>query len=280
MNSVYGVMALPTFRLYTHEIAEAITRHGREIIEHTKNVVEDNGYTVVYGDTDSVFVSGISDTNRAVDLESAINDRYNEYASAHSLVNHRLRIEFEAFSPVMLLVKKKRYAMRLDNGENKIAGFQLKRSDTQPLARTMQERVINYILDGAKAPEVISWYEDHKTMVLNGELDKQIGIPRKFTKKLEEYKSNYAVNGALYSNEHLNKNISAGDKVVTYHIKSTTFGFPSTTSIALEYEEDIPKQFHIDRKKHWDRIDKALFPLLDDAKLIQKTKQSGLEDFL
>ena len=162
MNSFYGVMALPTFRLYTPAMAAEITKHGREIIEHTRDVVEDMGYTVIYGDTDSVFVSGINDTDAARELESAINSKYNDYVSTFGIKEHRLQIEFEAFAPRALMVKKKRYAMRLDDGTNKIAGFQLKRSDTQPLARRLQETVINYILDGAKAPEVIEWYNKEK----------------------------------------------------------------------------------------------------------------------
>jgi len=40
MNSFYGVMAFPSFRLYTPEMAEEVTRRGREIIEFTKKVVE------------------------------------------------------------------------------------------------------------------------------------------------------------------------------------------------------------------------------------------------
>lgn len=40
MNSFYGVMAFPSFRLYTPQMAEEVTRRGREIIEFTKKVVE------------------------------------------------------------------------------------------------------------------------------------------------------------------------------------------------------------------------------------------------
>lgn len=46
MNSFYGVMALPTFRLYEQLVASEITRHGREIIEMTAKAVEEfNGTT-------------------------------------------------------------------------------------------------------------------------------------------------------------------------------------------------------------------------------------------
>ena len=46
MNSFYGVMALPTFRLYEPKVASEDTRHGREIIEYTKQCVEEFNETI------------------------------------------------------------------------------------------------------------------------------------------------------------------------------------------------------------------------------------------
>ena len=42
MNSFYGVMALPTFRLYEQKVASETTRHGREIIMEAKRLVEED----------------------------------------------------------------------------------------------------------------------------------------------------------------------------------------------------------------------------------------------
>lgn len=279
MNSFYGVMALPTFRLYTHAMAAEITKHGREIIEHTKNVVKEHELTVVYGDTDSVFVAGIDSVSDAKLLEQNINRRYDDYAASHNLESHRLQIEFEGYASRALFVKKKRYAMKLDNGEYKIAGFQLKRSDTQPLARDLQEKILHMILEGAKAKDIYQWFIETKNGALKGAYDTKIGIPRKFVKELSEYTNNYAVNGAEYSNKYLNKHFGAGDKVFVYHIDRVTTAKP-TRSIALEFDEDIPDGFLIDRKKHWSRIEKAVMPLLLDADCVEKTKQKTLGDFL
>jgi DNA polymerase, archaea type len=279
MNSFYGVMALPTFRLYTHAMASEITKHGREIIEHTKNVVKEHELTVVYGDTDSVFVAGIDSKSDAELLEQSINRRYDDYAASHNLESHRLKIEFEGYASRALFVKKKRYAMKLDDGKYKIAGFQLKRSDTQPLARDLQEKILHMILEGAKAKDIYQWFIDIKNGTLKGAYDTKIGIPRKFVKELSEYTNNYAVNGAEYSNKYLNKHFGAGDKVFVYHIDRVTTAKP-TRSIALEFDEDIPDEFLIDRKKHWSRIEKAVMPLLLDADCVEKTKQKTLGDFL
>jgi DNA polymerase I len=275
MNSFYGVMAFPSFRLFKQEMAAAITKHGREIIEHTKTVVEDTGYTVIYGDTDSVFVSGIPNTNDANKLESAINKRYNDYASNHNLDSHRLRIEFEAFAPRALLVKKKRYAMKLDDGTYKIAGFQMKRSDTQPLAKELQEKILHMILEGASVRDVQSYYKNIRDEVYQKMHIEKIGIPRKFTKDLDEYNGGYAIEGAIYANQHFSKNFGAGDKVVSYHIKYV-LGHEPTQSLCLEYGDPIPRGFTVDIKKHWDRIDKAITPLLEDVGLASIDVQTTL----
>jgi DNA polymerase I len=275
MNSFYGVMALPTFRLYEQKVASETTRHGREIIEFTKSIAEDEGYEVIYGDTDSVFVSGINNSSDATILESTINRSYDTYIrDSIGTEVHRLRIEFEGYATRTIMVAKKRYAMKLDDGSYKIAGFQMKRSDTPPLAREMQERIIHMILDGAKLKEAYDYYYDMQADIKRGVYNESIGMPRKFTKKLDQYQRNYAVSGAEYSNEYLGKHIGAGDKCIIYHIKN----HKDTNSIALESGDPIPKGYIVDTKKHWERINKSLSKLLGD--FLPKDKQQSLAAFL
>ena len=280
MNSFYGVMALPTFRLYEQKVASETTRHGREIIEYTKDVVTKEGYDVIYGDTDSVFVSGIPTISDAESLESRINAGYESLASDSGLTSHRLKIEFEDFATRAIMVKKKRYAMKLSDGDYKIAGFQLKRSDTQPLTREVQTNILHYILSGVPKKEIRKYYYEIKEEVLNGEWNSCIGIPRKFTKGLDKYADSSAIRGALYSNEHLGTHIGAGSKCLIYHIKQIKADLPTTVALALDDDMELPEGFTVDIRKHWERIDKALYPLLDDLGILEKTKQQSLEAFL
>jgi DNA polymerase-2 len=280
MNSFYGVMALPTFRLYEQKVASLTTKHGRKIIELTRDYVEEKGYTVIYGDTDSVFVSGIQSIHNAELLETDINAHYDSYIRDIGLTSHRLRIEFEDFASRAIMVAKKRYAMKLSDGGYKIAGFQLKRSDTQALTKEVQEAFLHDILSGTPKKEIRNHYYKIKEGVLAGKFNQQIGIPRKFTKRLDKYADGTAIRAASYSNKHFNTNIGAGDKCLIYHIKLVTINMDDTDSIALEDGMTIPDGFNIDYKKHWARIDKALFPLLDDLGILEKEKQSSLEAFL
>ena len=56
MNSFYGVLGTTGCRFYSQQLASSITRRGHEIITKTRDWIEEQGYSVIYGDTDSVFV--------------------------------------------------------------------------------------------------------------------------------------------------------------------------------------------------------------------------------
>jgi len=50
-QSLYGVLGWDRFRLYDKEMGAAVTATGREVIDYTDEVVEREGYEVVYGDS-------------------------------------------------------------------------------------------------------------------------------------------------------------------------------------------------------------------------------------
>jgi hypothetical protein len=51
INSSYGVMAYPTFKLYDMECAKFIPAKGQEIIKEIIKYLEDGNYNVIYGDS-------------------------------------------------------------------------------------------------------------------------------------------------------------------------------------------------------------------------------------
>lgn len=58
VNSGYGVIGSPYSRFYDQEIVESVTLGGQFLIKATIVEVEARGWRAVYGDTDSVFVTG------------------------------------------------------------------------------------------------------------------------------------------------------------------------------------------------------------------------------
>ncbi|MEX2326565.1 MAG: DNA polymerase II, partial [Pseudomonadales bacterium] len=56
MNSFYGVLGTPGCRFFDPRLVSSITLRGHEILQRTRDLIEERGYRVIYGDTDSVFV--------------------------------------------------------------------------------------------------------------------------------------------------------------------------------------------------------------------------------
>ncbi|MGU3846977.1 DNA polymerase domain-containing protein, partial [Vibrio diabolicus] len=57
MNSFYCVLGSSGCRFFDTRLASSITMRGHEIMKQTKVLIEEQGYQVIYGDTDSTFVS-------------------------------------------------------------------------------------------------------------------------------------------------------------------------------------------------------------------------------
>ena len=72
MNSFYGVLGTPACRFYNPALANSITGTGREMLLWSKRWFEAAGFTVLYGDTDSLFVhSGSDDADAAYEQGTA-----------------------------------------------------------------------------------------------------------------------------------------------------------------------------------------------------------------
>jgi len=56
MNALYGYFGTKTCRFYRVEIAESITLTGQEESKRVQKILEEAGYNILYGDTDSMFI--------------------------------------------------------------------------------------------------------------------------------------------------------------------------------------------------------------------------------
>src|SRR5690606_37630011 len=56
MNSVYGVLGTEGCRFFDPRLVSSITLRGHEIIERARLHFLERGFSVIYGDTDSLFV--------------------------------------------------------------------------------------------------------------------------------------------------------------------------------------------------------------------------------
>jgi len=261
MNTYYGVSGYPRFRLFDREIGSAATSVGRAIIEHTRRVIEQLGYKVIYGDTDSCMVQlPPLDQEKTIELALAIEKRLNEsyQVFAKTELNadtHYFSIKFEKiYARFFQAGKKKRYAGSLVWKEGKvvketdIVGFEIKRSDTPQITKAVQMKVMEMILAGEEYAGIKALLADVITKYRAGKysLD-EIGIPGGIGKSLDDYATDDAqVRGAKYANLHLHTEFGKGSKPKRIYIRTVTSKYPKTDVLCFEYGDQVPKEFVVD----------------------------------
>jgi DNA polymerase I len=261
MNTYYGVSGYTRFRLYDREIGAAITAVGRAIIEHTRKTIEDLGYHVLYGDTDSCMVQIPPADKEALtaiarEIEKKVNASYHEFAQTELAADtHYFSIKFEKiYQRFFQAGRKKRYAGLLvwkegkDVDEIDVVGFEIRRSDSPQLTRTVQKRVIEMILRGEGYPAVRSYLEEVIRNYRAGKypLD-EIGIPGGIGKELHQYDTDDAhIRGAKYANTHLGTTFTRGSKPKRVYIKYVKKIYPQTDVLCFEYGDQVPPEFMID----------------------------------
>jgi DNA polymerase I len=258
MNTYYGVSGFTRFRLYDREIGAAVTSVGRAIIEHTRRVIEKEGYTVIYGDTDSCMVhlpsAPLNETIvTARAIEKHLNESYKEFAKRELNADmHFFSIKFEKiYARFFQAGKKKRYAGQLVWKEGKevnqvdIVGFEIRRSDTPQVTKVVQTRVMGMILAGEGYPIVKAYLADVITRYRAGKFSlDEIGIPGGIGKSLDKYDMDDAqVRGAKYANLNLHTEFGKGSKPKRIYIKAVTGKYPKTDVLCFEYGDQVPKEF-------------------------------------
>lgn len=203
MNSFYGVLGSSGCRFYDPKLATSITKRGHELITRSRDFIEEQGYDVIYGDTDSVFVlvgenpskscQSIGDT-----LASSLNTWWTEVLKDESNLRSHLEIEFEThyetfFMPTIRGTQKgskKRYAGLIRKGEVfevQFKGLESVRTDWTPLARRFQREVFRRIFLGEPYEDFIKSIADGTR---NGEFDDELHYRKRLRRGIEEYTKN------------------------------------------------------------------------------------------
>lgn len=268
INSFYGVLGYSKFRIYTPDLARSVTYLGRNLINFCKMKIEDLGYEIIYGDTDSIFVqSKKSDINDQVRegkyLAEYLNDHFDEFARKFNIDNHFFHIDFESIYWSVFFKEKKRYAGMKSYNKGKIIpyeemikipptvkGFESKRSDSSDFQEKFQNEMFFDILTRREPEHIAKKVFIEQKKIENGEYSPDyIAFRAPIRKPLEEYTKTTppVIAGARWMNKHFGMHFSVGDKLKWIYVKRVS-GYPSTHVVAFEKEEDIPDCVEIDWK--------------------------------
>ena len=155
MNSFYGVLGTPACRFHNPAIANAITGQSRHFLLWSKAWFEEEGFDVLYGDTDSLFVlSGLADPHgthaRGEDLVRKINAAIARHVREAWGVESRLELEFEKLYTRLFLPSvrhgsagaRKRYTgVPYGSDAVEFVGMEVVRRDWTDLAKTVQREL-------------------------------------------------------------------------------------------------------------------------------------------
>ena len=278
INSFYGVMAFEDFRLYDQKVASAVTSVGRQLIRWCMKVAKDNGYRVIYGDTDSIFV-----VDEKEDLDEVIKDGYfikdtisksfDDFAVGLNVKEHVFDLDFDkVFSSILFTGAKKRYAGKLVWTEGKkvnkmkIVGFDSVRSDTAKLGKKIQEDLFMIMTSNKK----ITTIKDEVFNYLRSEINnikkkkykvEDVAFPASISRSPNEYKVKTMTVRAMENSMMIGKNYKSGDKPLLIPLKRVATGYPPMDVILIDDEKDLPEGFEIDYDKI---IDKSMRMKVED----------------
>nr|WP_315290127.1 DNA polymerase II [Serratia proteamaculans] len=205
MNALYGVLGSSGCRFFDPRLASSITLRGHEIMRQTRELIEAQGYQVIYGDTDSTFVwlKQPHDEQQAAQIGRTLVQQVNQWWQQHLQqqfgLENALELEFETHYSRFLMPtirgaeqgSKKRYAgliAKPDGSEEMVyKGLETVRTDWTPLAQQFQQLLYQRIF---KRQPYQDFVREYVSQTLNGDFDDRLVYRKRLRRKLNEYQRN------------------------------------------------------------------------------------------
>ncbi len=190
-NAFYGHIGYHRSKIYSLDVANSITAYGRQIIQKTKNDIEKRfGYTVVYGDTDSVMVKVPED-----DLEKLAQAGRDMSEYITKQLPGIMELEFDKIFKRFLPLTKKRYvawwfAQAKGGWEEGIEmkGVETVRRDWCGLVSDSMKDVVEILLKRGDVKEAVVYFRGVAERLMRGEIPIQkLVVTKSITKQPKSY---------------------------------------------------------------------------------------------
>jgi len=190
-NSLYGQVGASTSSICYKELDASTTATGRKMVILARDYTLEKyqGSTLVYGDTDSVFINFTDyinkkyahkyKDNKIPDKEMMkLTIKVGEEAGAHvtSKLKHPQNLEYEkVFWPFIIFSKKRyvgnKYEFSPDKFKQTSMGIVLKRRDNAPIVKDIYGGIIDYILNKRNIEGSYDFFRDKIKDLLDGKVD-------------------------------------------------------------------------------------------------------------
>lgn len=288
MNSFYGVLGSGGCPFYDTRLASSITMRGHDIMQTTAKWIEQAGYEVIYGDTDSTFVwlNGEFSNQQAMQIGQSlaheINQKWQDNIQQTHQLDCDLEIEFEThFSQFLMptirgseLGSKKRYAglkINKDGDELIFKGLETVRSDWTQLAKEFQLKLYTMVFAGQNVQDyVLKIIQDTRL----GKLDEQLIYRKRIRRRLDLYVKNVpphvkAARLADQQNQALGKTLKYQHKSWISYVMTISGPQPiEYLSSQIDYDHYVEKQIK--------PIAEGILPFIDLSFENMTSQQMGL----
>jgi len=205
MNAFYGVLGSSGCRFFDTRLASSITLRGHEIMLRTRQLIEAQGHTVIYGDTDSTFVwlRRAHGQEEAAQIGCSLVDHVNQWWREHVQQEYGLHsvleLQYETHYKRFLMPtirgaeegSKKRYAglvARADGTDEMVyKGLEAVRTDWSLLARQFQQELYSLIFHRKPYQDYV---RDYVSKTLAGEFDDRLVYRKRLRRTLDDYQRN------------------------------------------------------------------------------------------
>ena len=223
-NAVYGAVNSIGFRIQRPDLGDEVARRGREIITSLMNFYRQRGFDVIYGDTDSVVLAGIT-------ADESVFNMLAEAGSQHikNTFQSDIQVEAKKFYSKLYFTRragegsaaKKKYAGLciwtsdegwLDTPTLDVVGIEIVRSDFPVAMQKLQQQLIEGYLNGKTIDELHEVLAQFKRALRDGIFDvEELAFSKSITQK------NYKVSAPhIRAAKHLEKQgirVNIGDKI-------------------------------------------------------------------
>jgi DNA polymerase II len=203
MNSFYGVMGSFGCRFYHPDLPNAITSTGKWLLLGSREYLEQKGYKVLYGDTDSLFVKIKEFGNEDVaqigkNIAKDLNEYWKVKLKKDFNVESYLELEYEKYYKKFVLTQsrggesgaKKRYAGLMEDKEGckiEFVGMESVRSDWTKLAKDFQAELYDRVLNNK---EIDNWMNELVVSLKQGHFDNKLVYRKRLRKDIDDYVKN------------------------------------------------------------------------------------------
>ena len=232
-NAAYGYTGWIGARWYIKPVAEAAAVWGRETIQKTIELAEKLGLQVIYGDTDSIFV-----TNEPKKIEKLLQE-----------IGKTLGLEIKpdkTYTRILFTEAKKRYCGLLPNGELDIVGLEVVRGDWAAVAKSLQEKVLEMLLKEKSPQKAADYVRQYIADVKTGKVPyAEFIIWKTLTKAPEEYavKAPHVEAARLLKKEGLD--LTLGDKVGYVIVQGEGKLYAKAKPYMLASKKDLDTAYYI-----------------------------------